>query len=78
VSKAYSALTHFSPPPLVGCLGFWNQALHVLNVAGIDGAIAKTKKADVAEHPEVFGHVGLLFDEPPSVTGLLFNLSSDD
>jgi hypothetical protein len=27
-----------------------------------------TKKADVAEHPEVFGHVGLLFNEPPSLS----------
>jgi hypothetical protein len=25
----------------------------------------RTKKADVAEHPKVFGHVGLLFNEPP-------------
>jgi hypothetical protein len=25
----------------------------------------QTKKADVAEHPEVFDHVGLLFNEPP-------------
>jgi hypothetical protein len=24
----------------------------------------KTKKADVAEHPEVFDHVGLLVNEP--------------
>jgi hypothetical protein len=32
---------------------------------------ALTKKADVAEHPRVFDHVGLLIDEPPG-TGLLF------
>ena len=25
----------------------------------------ETKKADVAEHREVFNHVGLLFNEPP-------------
>ena len=31
----------------------------------------KTKKADVAEHPEVFDHVGLLTNEPPGTTGLL-------
>jgi hypothetical protein len=31
-----------------------------------------TKKADVAGHPVVFGHVGLLFSEPPGITGLLF------
>jgi hypothetical protein len=29
--------------------------------------ITGLKKADVAEHPEVFGHVGLLFNEPPSL-----------
>jgi hypothetical protein len=32
----------------------------------------KTKKADVAEHPKVFDHVGLLFNEPPGTAGLLF------
>jgi hypothetical protein len=36
------------------------------------------KKADVAKHPEVFGHVGLLCNEPPGQAGLLFILSSDD
>jgi hypothetical protein len=30
------------------------------------------KKADVAEHPKVFDHVGLLVNEPPGETGLLF------
>ena len=32
----------------------------------------KTKKADVAEHPKVFDHVGLLFNEPPGTAGLPF------
>jgi len=27
----------------------------------------------VAEHPEVFHHVGLLVNEPPGTAGLLFN-----
>jgi hypothetical protein len=31
----------------------------------------ENKKADVAEHPEVFDHVGLLFNEPPGRAGLL-------
>jgi hypothetical protein len=30
------------------------------------------KKADVAEHPKVFDHVGLLVIEPPGKAGLLF------
>ncbi len=30
------------------------------------------KKADVAEYPEVFDHVGLLFNEPPGTAELLF------
>jgi len=30
------------------------------------------KKADVAEHLEVFGHVGLLVNEPLGTAGLLF------
>jgi len=33
----------------------------------------RTKKADVVEHPKVFGHVGLLFDKPPSNAGLFFS-----
>jgi hypothetical protein len=32
----------------------------------------KTKKADVAEHPKVFDHVGLLSNEPPGRSGVLF------
>jgi hypothetical protein len=27
------------------------------------------KKADVAEHPKVFDHVGLLINEPPGIPG---------
>jgi hypothetical protein len=30
----------------------------------------RTKKADVAEYQRVFGHVGLLFNEPPGFTEL--------
>jgi len=33
---------------------------------------AENKKADVAEHPEVFDHVGLLFNEPLGRAELLF------
>jgi hypothetical protein len=32
----------------------------------------KTKKADVAEHPKVFEHVGLLFNKPTGRAGLFF------
>jgi hypothetical protein len=32
----------------------------------------QNKKADVAKHPEVFDHVGLLVNEPPGTAGLLF------
>jgi hypothetical protein len=35
-------------------------------------ASIKTKKADVAEHPEVFDHVGLLVNEPSSLAGVPF------
>jgi hypothetical protein len=31
----------------------------------------ENKKADVAEHPKAFDHVGLLFNEPPGTTELL-------
>jgi hypothetical protein len=32
----------------------------------------RTKKADVAEHPKTFVHIGLLFNEPPSRAGMFF------
>jgi hypothetical protein len=34
--------------------------------------LPKTKKADVAEHQEVFDHVGLLTNEPPGSAEFLF------
>jgi hypothetical protein len=36
------------------------------------GVPQKTKKADMVGHPKVSGHVGLLVNEPPGRTGLLF------
>ena len=33
---------------------------------------SENKKADVAEHPKVFHHVGLLTNGPPGTAGLLF------
>jgi len=38
---------------------------------------AETKKAGVAEHPMVFDHAGLLFNEPSSHAEMLFAKSSD-
>jgi hypothetical protein len=35
-------------------------------------AAPRTKKADMAEHPEVFDHVGLLVNEPHGTAALLF------
>jgi hypothetical protein len=32
----------------------------------------RNKKADVAERPKAFHHVGLLVNEPPGTAGLLF------
>jgi len=38
----------------------------------VDAAILQQrKKTDVAEHPEVFDHVGLLANEPSGTAGLL-------
>jgi hypothetical protein len=36
-----------------------------------DHAPKTTKKADVAEHLQVFGHIGLLVNEPPGMAELL-------
>jgi hypothetical protein len=44
----------------------------------VDSERTKNKKADVAEHPKVFDHVGLLFNEPPGKAELLFIQSSDE
>ena len=38
----------------------------------------KTKKADVAERPKAFHHVGLLVNEPPGTTGFRSFQSSDN
>jgi hypothetical protein len=43
-------------------------------VAGFRPFFTKeNKKADVAEHPEAFDHVGLLFNEPTGRAGLSFS-----
>jgi hypothetical protein len=34
--------------------------------------MVRNKKTGVVEHPEVFRRAGLLFNEPPGRTGLLF------
>ena len=39
---------------------------------------AKSKKAGVVEHPEVFDNAGLLANEPPGTAGLPFIKSSDN
>jgi len=44
---------------------------HQLVVSGSLRA-STNKKADVADHCEVFGHVGLLVDKPPGQAGLPF------
>jgi hypothetical protein len=38
-------------------------------MAPFDGS---NKKADAAEHPEAFDHVGLLVNKPPGPAGLPF------
>jgi hypothetical protein len=43
----------------------WLASFH-----GPFGRPLRTKKADVAGHPKVFDHVGLLVNEPPGTTGL--------
>lgn len=37
----------------------------------------ETKKADEAETPQGFNHVGLLLNQPPGTAGLPFNKSSE-
>ena len=41
-----------------------------------DRLAPQRKKADVAEHPKAFHHVGLLFNEPPGMAELPFIQSS--
>jgi hypothetical protein len=40
-------------------------------IAVPSGDIPENKKADVAEHPKAFDHVGLLVNEPPGTAELL-------
>ena len=41
-------------------------------------APSKTKKADLAEHPEVFQQVGFLVNEPTGTASLIFIYSSGE
>jgi hypothetical protein len=41
---------------------------------GLEPKSAKTKKADVAEYPQVFDHVGLLANEPPGTAQVALHL----
>ena len=50
----------------------WALAQNLLDYGQTFLASPRTKKADVAEHPEVFRHVGLLTTKPPGTAGLLF------
>jgi hypothetical protein len=49
-----------------------NPGFAVSSDGSCEFCAAKTKKADVAEHPRVFDHVGLLINELPGTAGLPF------
>jgi hypothetical protein len=49
----------------------------LVQAATLNTSASETKKADVAEHPKVSRHVGLLVNEPPGQAGLPFTQSSD-
>ena len=53
----------------VAPIGYYEPVLSGIAPAS---AASVEKKADVAEYPEVFGHVGLLVNEPPDPVGLPF------
>ena len=49
------------------------EHLHLFIGAPLAGIrLPRTKKADVAEHPQAFDHVGLLVNKPPGKAELLF------
>jgi hypothetical protein len=50
----------------------WHVAVSLHERCGASPVPSQTKKADVAEHPAVFDHVGLLVNEPSSYAGMLF------
>ena len=65
----------------IGLLGnglCFRKAHGRLPVAAIVSRHRKRKKTDVVAHPQVFDHVGLLFNEPPGTAGLPLIQSSDD
>jgi hypothetical protein len=60
-----------NPPPMyMISLPCWNLPGPRSVVVAVP-ATPKTKKADVAEHPQVFDHVGLLANEPIGAAELL-------
>jgi hypothetical protein len=54
----------------LGCLGAFQWGFSPLLPKIVRPS--KTKKADVAEHPKVFDHVGLLSNKPTGRAGVFF------
>jgi hypothetical protein len=63
LEKKLETTSHAGPLP--ACLTPWKWAFSRL--LATCPYHQKTKKAGVAEHPEVFDHAGLLIDEPSSM-----------
>jgi len=60
---------------LFGVNGQWHATRHQLPPGWRfrETSFGGKNKADVAEHPKVFDHVGLLVNEPPGTAGLPFS-----
>jgi hypothetical protein len=60
-----------NPPPMYMMNLPWLRWTKVFPWSSQQFRDTKTKKADVIKHPKVFHHVGLLFNQPPGMAGLL-------
>jgi hypothetical protein len=49
------------------------SSAEIFSASTLTASSKATKKADAAEHTEAFNRVGLLVNEPPGQTGLLFS-----
>src|ERR1700733_6602823 len=64
----YTRPFHFETFSSVSIVSAPSRRRSALPLFIADARASETKKADVAEHPQVFDHVGLLIDGPPGLS----------
>ena len=75
-ASAWGAQTRNATPASCGVApipdAYFSRIRLLTSTYSLDPPPPGNKKADVAQRPQALGHVGLLFNKPPSRPGLLF------